>query len=261
MGCPRVVGSTWAIRGHTPRGRDFVKARLEETLCVGVVGCVLCPFRNTERWLEVRWVSAPEVESSSRPERGSGLGAPWNLRRDSSRRPSRRDLFQESVHHRPGPRHRRTAGDGRCSYRRPSRIRGRVGRVLRGRLHPHPVLGAPVVTRPRTVDSAGAASALAARSNYPRCPRPQLIRFRATIGSVPTFPSMKAGDLQRVLERELGYYVHTQKGSHRKLRADGRPMLTFAFHDGQEIAPGLVRKILRDAGVSDIESAQILGLG
>lgn len=38
-------------------------------------------------------------------------------------------------------------------------------------------------------------------------------------------------------------------------------MLTFSFHDGQEIAPGLVRKILRDAGVSDIEAAQILGIG
>ena len=72
---------------------------------------------------------------------------------------------------------------------------------------------------------------------------------------------MKAAELQRLLERELGYSVHSQRGSHRKLRADGRPMLTFSFHDGQEIAPGLVRKILRDAGVSDLEAAQILGIG
>ena len=72
---------------------------------------------------------------------------------------------------------------------------------------------------------------------------------------------MKAGELQRILERELGYRVHSQKGSHRKLKSDGRPTLTFAFHDGQEIAPGLVRKILRDAALTDIEAAQLLGIG
>lgn len=84
---------------------------------------------------------------------------------------------------------------------------------------------------------------------------------RGTIDLVPTFPSMKAAELQRLLERDLGYVVHSQRGSHRKLKADGRPTLTFAFHDGQEIPPGLVRKVLRDAGLTDVDAASILGIG
>jgi len=80
---------------------------------------------------------------------------------------------------------------------------------------------------------------------------------------MPTFPSMRAADLQRLLEKEFGYYVHTQKGSHKKLRSDdGYQPLTFAFHDGVEIAPGLVRKILvKDVGLTVEAAAQVLGIG
>ena len=69
---------------------------------------------------------------------------------------------------------------------------------------------------------------------------------------------MKARELLRLLERELDYGVVRQTGSHRTLKAPGRPTLHFAFHDSQTISPGLVRKILvTDVGLS-IHDAEAL---
>lgn len=60
-------------------------------------------------------------------------------------------------------------------------------------------------------------------------------------------PSMKANELLRLLGRQpLSYQIARQKGSHMKLVSEGRPSLTFAFHQSQELPPGLVRKILKD---------------
>ena len=74
------------------------------------------------------------------------------------------------------------------------------------------------------------------------------------------FKSMKARELLAVLTREpLSYEVVRQRGSHRRLKAPGRPSLTFAFHDGATIAPGLVRKILcRDVGLGEDEALKLL---
>lgn len=73
------------------------------------------------------------------------------------------------------------------------------------------------------------------------------------------FPSLKARTLLATLERELGYEITRQRGSHRILEAPGRPRLIFAFHDGQTIGPGLVRKILvRDVGLSEEEALALL---
>ena len=47
-----------------------------------------------------------------------------------------------------------------------------------------------------------------------------------------------------VLRRELGYEIVRQEGSHRRLKAEGRPSLTFAFHDRESLSPGEVRDIL-----------------
>lgn len=47
-----------------------------------------------------------------------------------------------------------------------------------------------------------------------------------------------------ILEDQLGYRVVRRVGSHRRLAADGRPTLTFAFHDKHEVGPGVVRDIL-----------------
>jgi predicted RNA binding protein YcfA (HicA-like mRNA interferase family) len=57
------------------------------------------------------------------------------------------------------------------------------------------------------------------------------------------FPSLKAKAMLAVL-RDLGYEVSRQSGSHRRLTAEGRPPLTFAFHDGESLPPGVVRDIL-----------------
>lgn len=64
---------------------------------------------------------------------------------------------------------------------------------------------------------------------------------------------MKARELLAVLMREpLSYQVVRQRGSHRRLKAQGRPSITFAFHDGATIAPGIVGKILcRDVGLGE----------
>jgi predicted RNA binding protein YcfA (HicA-like mRNA interferase family) len=71
---------------------------------------------------------------------------------------------------------------------------------------------------------------------------------------------MRARELLAVLQREpLGYRVVRQRGSHRRLKAPGRPPLTFAFHDRATVAPGLVRKILcRDVGLGEAEALELL---
>jgi predicted RNA binding protein YcfA (HicA-like mRNA interferase family) len=71
-------------------------------------------------------------------------------------------------------------------------------------------------------------------------------------------PSMKAGELERLLTTVLGYEIARQAGSHRVLKADGRPTLTFAFHAGQTVGPRMVRKVLKDAGLSDEEIEDLL---
>ena len=74
------------------------------------------------------------------------------------------------------------------------------------------------------------------------------------------FPSMRAKRLLATLERKpLGYRVARQAGSHRRLKAPGRPPLTFAFHDNATIPSGLVRKILvRDIGLAEDEARKLL---
>ena len=62
----------------------------------------------------------------------------------------------------------------------------------------------------------------------------------------------------QVLTR-LGYVVVRQSGSHRRLECPGRAPITFAFHDGQSVAPGLVRQVLKkQVGLTDEEIQAIL---
>ena len=75
-------------------------------------------------------------------------------------------------------------------------------------------------------------------------------------------PPLKARELRRVLEREpLGYSVDRQQGSHATLKSARYPELHFAFHDGQTLAPGLVKKVLvKDVGLAeDVALALIRG--
>jgi predicted RNA binding protein YcfA (HicA-like mRNA interferase family) len=65
---------------------------------------------------------------------------------------------------------------------------------------------------------------------------------------------MRGRELLRILTREpLNYNVTRQRGSHRKLESSsGYPPLVFSFHDGQEIPPRVVRKILvQDVGLAE----------
>ncbi|WP_378101836.1 type II toxin-antitoxin system HicA family toxin [Cellulomonas sp. T2.31MG-18] len=72
---------------------------------------------------------------------------------------------------------------------------------------------------------------------------------------------MKGRDVQRTLEREpLGYRVVRQRGSHRRMEADGRPPLLFSYHDGATVPPSVVRKILiSDVGLTEEEAWEVLG--
>lgn len=71
---------------------------------------------------------------------------------------------------------------------------------------------------------------------------------------------MKARRLLAILMREpLNYRVVRQRGSHRTLRAPGRPQILFAPHDGATVSPGIVRKILvRDVGLDEREARRLL---
>lgn len=73
------------------------------------------------------------------------------------------------------------------------------------------------------------------------------------------FPSMKAADLLRLLQNELGYEIARQNGSHRRLEAEGRPPLTFAFHLKVSLPGGVVKKVLvKDVGLSEDEAIALL---
>ena len=72
------------------------------------------------------------------------------------------------------------------------------------------------------------------------------------------WPSLKAQQMLRVL-RSLGYVIVDQKGSHRRLECDGRPDLTFAYHDKVSIPGGMVRVILvRQVGLSMAEGLEAI---
>jgi predicted RNA binding protein YcfA (HicA-like mRNA interferase family) len=77
---------------------------------------------------------------------------------------------------------------------------------------------------------------------------------------MPQFPSLKARQLLRVLMAEpLNYRTTRQSGSHRRLQADGRPALTWAFHDARTLAPSEVRRVLmKRVGLAEDEALRLL---
>lgn len=76
---------------------------------------------------------------------------------------------------------------------------------------------------------------------------------------------MKARRLRSLLERRLGYVVvsgRSKGGSHRRLEAPGRPGLWFAFHDGDEVGPAMIRTILvRQVGLTLDEAKEVVRRG
>lgn len=60
--------------------------------------------------------------------------------------------------------------------------------------------------------------------------------------------SVKAKRLLAALLR-VGWTVAWQSGSHRRLKRPGWPNYTFAFHDNEEVGPGLLRQIAKKTGL------------
>ena len=72
------------------------------------------------------------------------------------------------------------------------------------------------------------------------------------------FPSKKGNQVLRLLKK-LGYTVTRTTGSHRKLEADGRPTIFFAWHDSADVSPTALRKLLvEQVGLNDDEIARVL---
>jgi predicted RNA binding protein YcfA (HicA-like mRNA interferase family) len=74
------------------------------------------------------------------------------------------------------------------------------------------------------------------------------------------FPSMKAKRLLAILTSDpLNYRVARQAGSHRRLRAEGRTSLTWAYHDRRTLAPGEVRRVLvHHVGLAEHDALRLL---
>ncbi|HKZ49599.1 MAG TPA: type II toxin-antitoxin system HicA family toxin [Candidatus Nanoarchaeia archaeon] len=68
-------------------------------------------------------------------------------------------------------------------------------------------------------------------------------------------PRVSGKEVLKVLGK-IGYYVRDQKGSHIHLRHNTKPPLTVPMHD--ELAPGTLRSIIRDAGLTVEEFLKLL---
>jgi predicted RNA binding protein YcfA (HicA-like mRNA interferase family) len=73
------------------------------------------------------------------------------------------------------------------------------------------------------------------------------------------FSAMKGRKVLKVL-RSLGYKeIPGGKGSHKKLACDGRPQLTFACHQGDEVSARTVRRILvQQVGLTPAEALEAI---
>ncbi|MGH3802177.1 MAG: type II toxin-antitoxin system HicA family toxin, partial [Pseudonocardiaceae bacterium] len=74
-------------------------------------------------------------------------------------------------------------------------------------------------------------------------------------GSVP---DGEGAAVDRCVE-ELGYTVTRQSGSHRQLTAEGRPRVTVSYANGDDVPPGVSRKVLaRIVGLDEDEAVRLL---
>jgi predicted RNA binding protein YcfA (HicA-like mRNA interferase family) len=63
------------------------------------------------------------------------------------------------------------------------------------------------------------------------------------------WPATRARRVLAALIR-IGWRIKRRSGSHRTLARDGWPDFVFAFHDGDEIGPGMLARIARHTGLS-----------
>ncbi len=74
------------------------------------------------------------------------------------------------------------------------------------------------------------------------------------------FPAVKSRRLLRVLmSSPLNYEEVRRSGSHRRLKAAGRPTLTWAYHDSRTLSPLEVRRVLvGQVGLAEAEGLKLL---
>ena len=66
---------------------------------------------------------------------------------------------------------------------------------------------------------------------------------------MPQVPVLKPREVEALLKRH-GFELLRQRGSHRQYRRPDGRCTTVPFHAGRDIAPALLRKIIRDTGLS-----------
>ncbi len=69
--------------------------------------------------------------------------------------------------------------------------------------------------------------------------------------------SISVRDLAKYLEK-IGYYVDHQKGSHIILKHEDRSLPRLSIPDHKNVRVGLLRKIIRDAGLSPEEFVKLI---
>lgn len=75
---------------------------------------------------------------------------------------------------------------------------------------------------------------------------------------VAQFPRLKCRQLLAALG-QLGYVVVRQKGSHRQLKATDRPRVSLSYAEGDDVPPGVTRKVLVTiVGLSEDEALKLL---
>ena len=71
---------------------------------------------------------------------------------------------------------------------------------------------------------------------------------QSLLGSVSKWKSVESRQLLAALLR-IGWEGAWQKGSHRRLKRPGWPNYSLAFHDNEEVGPGLLPQIARKTGL------------
>ena len=66
---------------------------------------------------------------------------------------------------------------------------------------------------------------------------------------MPKIPPISPNKIVKILEKS-GFKVIRQKGSHVIMINDKRTRIVIPMHPGKDIKPGLVRAIMREAGIS-----------
>jgi len=73
----------------------------------------------------------------------------------------------------------------------------------------------------------------------------------------PRLPSLKARDIQRILQ-SMGFYSIRKKGSHLMYKHNDGRFTLVPIHGGEDIGRGLLRKILREINCSPDEFLRYL---